>query len=72
MLVTRYLLLSAAAAATLTAFAPALAGLTINTSNSSEWTASNGIVSLGMNTGSGAINQLSVTLNGSVLNMPMF
>jgi len=67
MLTTRYLLLGAAAAATLTA--SAFADVTINTSNSSEWTASNGVVSFGMNTSSGAINQLSVTLNGSVVNM---
>ncbi len=62
-------LLLAAAMAAATGTGPAWAGLTINTANTSEWTASNGIISLGMNTGSGAINQLSVTLNGKTTNI---
>ena len=67
MSIARYIILAAAAATT--SLSPVFAGLTINTSNSSEWTATNGIVSLGMNTGSGAINQLSVTLNGTTTNI---
>ena len=67
MSIARYFILAAAAATT--SLSPVFAGLAINTSNSAEWTATNGIVSLGMNTGSGAINQLSVTLNGASINM---
>ncbi len=63
-----WLILGASVAAS-TGAGPAVANLTINTSNNGEWTATNGIVSLGMNTGSGAINQLSVTLNGASTNI---
>ncbi len=63
-------LLAAIAAATASAMASAAFGnLSINTSNAGEWTATNGVVSLGMNTSSGSINALDVTLGGTTTNI---
>ncbi len=65
----RATLLLAAAAAILQTASSAFAALSINTSNASEWTATNGIVTLGMSTSSGSINQLTVTINGTTTNI---